>query len=201
MYCHKALLAGGLIQTNREVSCEIIPVGSQSPFSGRSDSDGVSIETQEIKSESQSPFSGRSDSDSEPENEQPANRQGHKALLAGGLIQTCCHTLARSVWSWSQSPFSGRSDSDDQKVEVTRERYLSQSPFSGRSDSDFGISPKHLTEVVSQSPFSGRSDSDQKLNGTMKRKRSHKALLAGGLIQTRDGKGVVPGVYRVTKPF
>ena len=44
---------------------------------------------------------------------------------------------------------------------------------------------------ASQSPFSGRSDSDQAAAAPAAAKPAgHKALLAGGLIQT------VPGVYR-----
>ena len=37
---------------------------------------------------------------------------GHKALLAGGLIQTIPPDRISYTWRMSQSPFSGRSDSD-----------------------------------------------------------------------------------------
>ena len=111
----------------------------------------------------------------------------HKALLAGGLIQTkLLAELADSEFR-SQSPFSGRSDSD-----LTPEVYFccrqeSQSPFSGRSDSDEAARLLEEARIRrSQSPFSGRSDSDAGGSWFVETAQRHKALLAGGLIQTRD---------------
>ena len=60
---HKALLAGGLIQTPFPKGIINKSRKSQSPFSGRSDSDGKEIQYFSSGAWSQSPFSGRSDSD------------------------------------------------------------------------------------------------------------------------------------------
>ena len=45
---------------------------------------------------------------------------GHKALLAGGLIQTEEYDYTWITDSSSQSPFSGRSDSDADRSTIVR---------------------------------------------------------------------------------
>ena len=79
---------------------------------------------------------------------------------------------------------------------------VSQSPFSGRSDSDAMAIAGFQGQVLSQSPFSGRSDSDShRVHGLQPVRSGHKALLAGGLIQTLHRSRVGAAAVGVTKPF
>ena len=88
---------------------------------------------------------------------------GHKALLAGGLIQTYYETI-RNKWKPlpSQSPFSGRSDSDR--------------PMGGGDLHSIGCHKALLAGGLIQT-FEIRGH-----NRFVTAR--HKALLAGGLIQT-----------------
>ena len=111
---------------------------------------------------SQSPFSGRSDSDFLPKSSFGVGRWRHKALLAGGLIQTPGGGVLPWSDGWSQSPFSGRSDSDVIAAINTTKMVLSHKALLAG-----GLIQTH----------------DQALLNSF-HPPCHKALLAGGLIQT-----------------
>ena len=78
---------------------------------------------------SQSPFSGRSDSDGNGPLNGYDTIPSHKALLAGGLIQTVIWMVRFTAYGWSQSPFSGRSDSDETRPQDFDVEVLVTKPF------------------------------------------------------------------------
>ena len=126
---------------------------------------------------SQSPFSGRSDSDKGAAAQDAAARR-HKALLAGGLIQTCRRgaCLAQGAQGHKALLAGGLIQTIWMIVEgalVLRHKALLA-----------GGLIQTLAEIVVWAGALG-----------------HKALLAGGLIQTEDQRPSQRRPHQVTKPF